>query len=66
MKPGKYIFTYVDNLDRKKYLQRHYCETKEDIDRLRVSIGRAYGYVEEIVSEEQILKEREEYENQEA
>jgi len=66
MKPGNYIFTYVDNLDRGKYLQRHYCGTQEDIDRLRISIGRAYGYVEEIDSEEELLKEREEYENQEA
>jgi hypothetical protein len=69
MKPGNYIFTYISDLDRARCWQRHYCETQEDITRLRQSIGRSFGYVEEVdkeLTDEEWLKRKEEYENQEA
>jgi hypothetical protein len=69
MKQGNYIFTYIANLDRVSCWQRHYCETQEDIDRLCVSIGKDFGYVEEVdkeLTDEEWLKRKEEYENQKA
>jgi hypothetical protein len=69
MKPANYIFTYTSHLDRVSSWQRHFCETQEDIDRLSLSIGRDFGYVEEVdkeLTDEEWLKLKEEYENQEA
>lgn len=62
MKPANYLFQYRCQMNRELYWQRHYCETKEDIDRIKYMMERAYGTVEEI--EEELSHE--EYENQEA
>lgn len=56
MKPANYIFTYRSHLDYRTSWQRHYCESAEDITRLREKIGRDYGQVEEI---DEILNEEE-------
>jgi hypothetical protein len=69
MKPANYIFTYRSHLDRAKCWQRHFCETKEDIARLTKIICKDYGNVEEVdkeLTDEEWLKMKEEYENQEA
>ncbi len=62
MKANNYIFTYRSHLDYKEYWQRHYCETPEDIIKVRDRISRDHGQVEEI--DEEINEQ--EYENQEA
>jgi|LakMenE01Jun11ns_1017448.scaffolds.fasta_scaffold9233169_2 hypothetical protein len=51
MKPSNYIFTYRSHLNYRTFWQRHYCETPEDIVRLREKIGRDHGQVEEIEEE---------------
>jgi hypothetical protein len=38
MKPSNYIFTYRSHLNYRTFWQRHYCETPEDIVRLREEI----------------------------
>jgi hypothetical protein len=51
MKPSNYIFTYRSHLDYRTSWQRHYCQSAEDITRMREKIGRDYGQVEEIDEE---------------
>jgi hypothetical protein len=51
MKPSNYIFTYRSHLDYRTSWQRHFCESAEDITRMREKIGRDYGQVEEIEEE---------------
>lgn len=51
MKPANYIFTYRSHLDYRTSWQRHFCESAEDITRMREKIGRDYGQVEEIDEE---------------
>jgi hypothetical protein len=58
MKPANYIFTYRSHLNYHTFWQRHYCETLEEIARLREKIGRDHGQVEEI--EEEINEEENE------
>ena len=58
MKPANYIFTYRSHLNYRTFWQRHFCESAEDITRMREKIGRDYGQVEEI--EEEINEEENE------
>jgi hypothetical protein len=69
MKAGIYIFEYRSQLDDVKCWKRVECNTMEDIKNTIEMISRSHGEVVEYEKEltnEEWLKQKEEYENQEA
>jgi hypothetical protein len=69
MKAGIYIFEYRSQLDHVKCWKRVECNTMDDIKNTIAMISRSYGQVveyEKELTDEEWLKMKTEYENQEA
>lgn len=69
MKAGVYIFEYRSQLDRVRCYKKIECNTMEDIKNAIAMLSRSFGEVVEYEKEltnEEWLKIKEEYENQEA
>jgi hypothetical protein len=69
MKAGIYIFEYRSQLDHVKCWKRVECNTMDDIQNAIAMICKDYGNVEEVnkeLTDEEWLKMKTEYENQEA
>lgn len=69
MIPGRYIFEYRSQLDRVRCYKKIDCNTMEDIKNAIAMLNRSFGEVveyEKELTDEEWLKRKEEYENQEA